>query len=241
MHTGRQLRIATVLLLLGLMAGCLDMPVQLPEVGVAAQPTRQEAADAIRQALTQGVGRAVQQLGQEGGFRDDEQVRIPLPSQLEPLADTLGRIGQERYVQEFERSLNRAAEEAVPYASAIFARALSSMTVEDAIGIVRGTDDAATRYFRERTEPELRRAFYPIVAEQTQRVGVTQAYKDMFDQIGVFGQYLSPEMQDLDAYVTQRALDGLFLYIAEEEQRIREQPVARTTQLLRRVFGYYTE
>jgi len=240
MHTPSQYRVFLPLLLVAWLAGCLEMPVQLPAAAATAEPTRQDVAEAIRQALSQGITRSVQQLGREGGFADDARVHIPLPDELDRVAGALERLGQEHYVREFEQSLNRAAEQSVPYASAIFAQALSEMTVEDAIAIVRGPDDTATRYFRERTEPQLKRAFYPIVAEQTSRVGVTQAYKDMIDRTGVFKSYLSDELQDLDAYVTQRALDGLFLYIAEEEGRIREQPVARTTELLRRVFGYYT-
>lgn len=240
MQTPCQFKHLAVGFILTLLAGCIDMPVQLPELGGATtEPTRQETADAIRQALSQGISRSVSQLGRQGGFSDDPRVRIPLPEQLDRVADTLAQLGQERYVREFEQSLNRAAEESVPYASAIFARALGEMTVSDAIAIIRGPDDAATRYFRERTEPELREAFYPVVARQTERVGVTQAYKDMIDRTGVFKSFLSSEMQDLDGYVTQQALDGLFVYIAAEEKRIREQPVARTTELLRRVFGYY--
>ena len=239
MQTPSQFRVLWTVLFVVWLAGCIEMPVQLPATGVMAEPTRKEVAEAIREALSQGITRSVQQLGREGGFADDARVHIPLPDELDRVADALERLDQGHYVREFEQSLNRAAEQSVPYASAIFAKALSDMTVEDAIAIVRGPDDTATRYFRERTEPELKRAFYPIVAEQTSRVGVTQAYKDMIDRTGVFKSYLSADVQDLDAYVTQRALDGLFLYVAEEERRIREQPIARTTELLRRVFGYY--
>jgi len=241
MHLWRQWRWALAGLPALLLTACLDMPVRLPATvaGTPVQPTQQEVADALREALSQGVSRSIADLGREGAFSADRRVRIPLPDELARVAGTLERLGQERYVREFEQSLNRAAEESVPYATAIFARALRAMTLEDALGIVRGPDDAATAYFRQHAGDELYAAFLPVVARQTDSVGVTQAYKDMIDRTGMLKSMLSPELQDLDAYVTRRALDGLFLYIAEEEGRIREQPVARTTALLRKVFGYY--
>ncbi|MDX5334026.1 MAG: DUF4197 domain-containing protein [Gammaproteobacteria bacterium] len=241
MHVLRQWRWVLAGLLALLATGCLDMPVKLPATvtGTSVQPTQQEVTDGLREALSQGVTRAISQLGREGAFTADRRVRIPLPDELARVADTLERLGQERHVREFEQSLNRAAEESVPYATAIFARALGAMTLEDALGIVRGPSDAATTYFRQHAEGELYDAFLPVVARQTDSVGVTQAYKDMIDRTGMLKSVLSPELQDLDAYVTRRALDGLFLYIAEEEGRIRAQPVARTTELLRKVFGYY--
>jgi len=241
MRVWRQLGMLVPGLLVVLLAGCVDMPVKLPDTlaGASVQPTQQEVTDALREALSQGITRSITQLGRDGAFSADQRVRIPLPDELSRVASTLEQLGQERYVREFEQSLNRAAEESVPYATAIFARALKAMTLEDAMGIVRGPDDAATTYFRQHAEGELFDAFLPVVARQTDSVGVTQAYKDMIDRTGMLKSVLSPELQDLDGYVTQRALDGLFLYIAEEEGRIREQPVARTTELLRKVFGYY--
>ena len=153
MRSQRQFKGLLLGTLIMLLSGCIDMPIQMADLGGTAQPTQQEMSDAIRQALSQGITRSIEQLGRSGGFSEDPRVRVPLPDELDRVATTLEKFGQERYVQEFEQSLNRAAEESVPYAAAIFSRALRAMTVEDAIGIVRGPDDAATRYFRERMLP----------------------------------------------------------------------------------------
>ena len=240
MHHFRQL---SAMLLAGivLLGGCVELPVQIPSVGSSLQPTAAEVDQALRQALGQGITRAVGQLGREGGFSRDPQVRIPLPAELQRAGDALTRLGQERYVREFEQTLNRAAEESVPYATAIFTQAIRNMTLNDVMTIMRGPDDAATQYFRRQTEADLRAAFLPVVSRQTERVGVTRSYKSMVERAGPFASLFGMEVQDLDSYVTQQALDGLFQYIAGEERRIREEPVARTTELLRKVFGYYAD
>lgn len=196
-----------------------------------------DAVAGLRQALKVGAGRAVEALAKEGGYLDDPVVRIPMPKMLRPVADGLDKLGQGRYADAFVESMNRAAEKAAPEAAAIFSDAATDMSVDDAWGILKGADDAATRYFREHTEERLFDAFLPIVQEATASAQVTAAYKTVLDYAGPYTRFVDPERLDLDRYVTREALDGLFLKLAEEEKRIREQPAARTTELLKKVFG----
>jgi hypothetical protein len=133
--------------------------------------------------------------------------------------------------------MNRAAERAVPEALDIFKHSIRQMTFTDARNIVRGPDDAATRFFRRTSEERLREKFLPIVERFTEQVGVTAQYKAMMRQAGPVAQLAGRDATDIDGYITQKALDGLFLLMADEERRIRRDPVARTTDILRKVFG----
>ena len=133
--------------------------------------------------------------------------------------------------------MNHAAEQAVPQAAAIFCEAIENMSVEDAQGILTGPDDAATQYFRTHTEAALTAKMRPIVEDATARSGVTSAYKNMTARAGGMTSLLSGDAADLDGYVTDQTLDGLFLMIAAEEKKIRENPLARSTDLLKKVFG----
>ncbi|KFN43245.1 hypothetical protein N790_11075 [Arenimonas malthae CC-JY-1] len=196
-----------------------------------------EAGRGLKEALAQGVHRAVTQLGRQDGFYGDAAVRILVPKKLRGVADAARKLGAGRKVDEFELSMNRAAEKAVPVAADIFAEAVRQMTVQDALEIVRGGDDAGTRFFRRVTEDRLRGKFLPIVAEATGRAGVTKKYKAMVGGNALAGALGGGQSLDLDAYVTDAALDGLFKVVAEQERAIRHDPAARTSDLLRRVFG----
>lgn len=195
------------------------------------------AAKGLKQALENGTQQAVTLLGRENGYFGDARVRIPLPENLARIERNLRKLGQGKAADEFILSLNRAAEAAAPEAKAIFLQVIRKMSVQDAIGIVRGPDDAATRFFREHSEGALKDAFHPIVASATDKVGVTHSYKKFLKQAGPVAKFVDPHSLDLDDYVTRKALDGLFLMVADEEKRIRKDPVARTTELLRKVFG----
>lgn len=198
-----------------------------------------QRVEGLKQALSQGVTTAIETLGVADGFWADDAVRIPLPDTLQKLEKAARKVGADRYVDEFHLTLNRAAETAVPAAAGVFGDAIREMTVEDAMTIIRGPEDAATQYFRQQTEAALREQFAPIVQDATETAGVTSAYKQLQKKSGGllarFGR--SDEDVDLDRYVTDRALDGLFVYVAAEEKRIRENPVARTTDLLKALFG----
>ncbi|UTW12903.1 DUF4197 domain-containing protein [Marinobacterium rhizophilum] len=191
----------------------------------------------LKEALIQGSRSAVESLGTEGGFLDNPAVRIPLPSQLQLVEKGLRVTGQGALADNFITSMNRAAEQAVPLASDLFVDTIREMSVEDARGILQGPDDAATAYLRAKNGDKLNTLMRPIVAEATDKVGVTSAYKNMSANAGMLGTVPGLDALDLDTYVTEQATDGLFAMIAAEEKRIRENPVARSTDLLKKVFS----
>jgi hypothetical protein len=192
----------------------------------------------LQEALSQGVRNAVNELGRENGFLDNSRVRIPLPDGLKRTESTLRFLGQGRRVDDFVAAMNHAAEKAVPVATDVFIDSARQMTFTDARNILfSGRDDAATEFFRRTSEEKLRQLFRPIVEEFTEEVGVTQQYKNLMGRYGFVGRAFGQDTSDIDGYVTQKALDGLFLLIADEEKRIRRDPIGRTTAILRTVFG----
>ena len=192
----------------------------------------------LREALNKGVRTAVDDLGRHNGFLDNSRVRIPLPRELQRTEKALRSVGQGRRVDEFIESMNHAAEEAVPVALDIFVDSIMQMSFDDARQILFSRqDDAATQFFRRMSEDRLREEFRPIVERFTEQVGVTQKYKQMIGRYGFLGRVVGQDASDIDGYVTEKALDGLFLLIADEEQRIRRDPVGRTSAILRAVFG----
>jgi len=200
----------------------------------------------LKQALAKGVETAINTLGRTNGFLRDPQVRIPLPATLQKLEKTLRAIGQTNLADEFVTTMNHAAEEAVPEAATAVGQALQQMTLADAKTILTSTNTAATDYFRRATETNLYTRFLPIVKNATGKTGVTAAYKRMTEaatggSLGSFGKLagslLNQETVDIDGYVTRKTLDGLYLKIAEQEKLIRQNPAARTSQILQQVFG----
>lgn len=197
-----------------------------------------EIGSGLKQALGVGAERAVGLLGKRGGYLDDPQVRIPLPGGLDTIAKGLRAVGYAGVVDEFETTVNRAAEKAIPQTLDIIKRTVTEMTLEDARGILNGGDDAATTFLHKRAGGDLHQAILPIVAQATDQVGTTVAYKRLTDQAAdSLGGLVGTASIDLDEYVTDKAMEGLFLKLAEEERRIRENPVARSTELLNQVFG----
>ena len=194
------------------------------------------AADGLREALKVGTERAAASTSAVDGFLANELIRIALPEQLTTMANALRAIGMGAQVDQLDVAMNRAAEQATGEAKTVFWDAISSMTVEDALGIVNGGDTAATDYFRTRTSDSLRERFEPIVTEKMQAVGLYQTYKPLADSYNAM-PFVSAPAVDLESHVTNGALDGLFTVLGEEEKKIREDPVARSTELLRRVFG----
>jgi hypothetical protein len=197
-----------------------------------------EIAGGLKEALSKGVSTAIKSLGKEDGFLGNVRVRIPLPKSLQKVEKVVRVAGQGKAVDEFVASMNHAAEKAVPVAVDVFVDAIKKMTFDDARQILfSGKDDSATQFFRKNSEETLREKFRPIVEEFTEKTGVTQKYKAMIGKAGFAAQFLGKDATDLDGYVTQKALDGLFLLIADEEKKIRKDPLGRTTSLLRKVFG----
>ncbi len=199
--------------------------------------SNQEVVAGLKEALEQGARQAVGDLGQTNGFLSDPRVRIPMPQGLERVESALRTFKQDRYADEFIVTMNRAAEAAVPEASAILQDAIKQMTVDDAKKILQGPDNAATQYFRRVGEERLIARMRPIVSDATSKTGVTSSYKSMMDKAGFAAQLAGADNVDIDGYVTDQAVDGLFVLIAEEEKRIRENPLARSTDLLKKVFG----
>jgi len=225
-------RAPAVLLIFCALSACAGSP----GGGDAAGTNPDAQAQAVRQALAQSVDTAVNRLGRMDGYWANPSLRIPLPEELQRLEKTLRRYGLERHAEEFAESLNRAAEAAVPAAKPVLMAAIRDMTLRDAADIVRGGDDAATRYFRTHNDAALSERLKPIVAEATAHANVSAAYKRLIKKAAFLERGAEPGRLDLDAHVTRAALDGLYLSMAEEERRIRRNPPARSTDLLKKVF-----
>jgi hypothetical protein len=224
-------------------AAAAMISVLLTSFGMA-QTTRQtsisnvDISRGLKEALTNGVRSAVSTLGRENGFLGDSRVRIPLPKNLQRMESTMRMLGQGRRVDDFVMAMNRAAEKAVPVATDIFIDSLRQMTITDARNILfSGQDDSATQFFRRTSEAKLSTKFRPIVVDFTEQVGVTQQYKSLMGRYGGIGRAFGQDATDIDTYITQKALDGLFMLVAEEERKIRRDPINRTTAILRAVFG----
>ena len=204
--------------------------------------SQNQVAVALKQALGKGVTSAVTNLGQADGFLKNPKVKIPMPDKLQAVEKSLRAIKQDKYADEFVATMNHAAEAAVPEALPIFTDALKSMSIDDAKKLVSGGNDSATQFFKTKGEKQILDKMSPIVKQATAKAGVTASYKKLMDQSGGATSFLGKlnvdtASLDVDKYVTQKASDGLFKMIAEEEKRIRENPAARTTELLQKVFG----
>ncbi|WP_349572845.1 DUF4197 domain-containing protein [Azotobacter salinestris] len=198
--------------------------------------TQQDANGGLKDALGQGAQLAVQQLGRPGGFSDDPERRIGLPGKLGKVAQTMKLMGMGSQVEQLEARMNQAAEAAVPQAQALLLDAVRKMTVADAKGILAGPQDAATQYLDRSSREQIRARFLPIVRQATGQVGLAQKYNAFAAQAASFGA-LDAKSANLEGYVTEQALDGLFEVIAAEEARIRENPGTAATSLAKRVFG----
>jgi hypothetical protein len=193
-------------------------------------------AAGLKESLRVGTERTVAVTSQQDGFWGNPLLRIALPDSLAPMASALRAVGLGSNVDELELAMNRAAETASAEAREVFWTAIKKMTLQDAFGILNGGDTAATEYFEARTSDQLRIRFLPIVNTQMQRVGVYRVYEPLLRRYTALPFVTKPAI-DLDEYVTGKALDGLFATLGNEEKRIREDPAARSTELLRRVFG----
>lgn len=198
--------------------------------------TNQEAVAGLRSALEKGAQAAVGALGKNDGFMQNAKVKIPLPESVRSAERMMRRVGMGSYADELILSMNRAAEQATPEARQLLVDSVKKMSVQDAKGILTGGDTAGTDYFKRTTLKQLHERFLPIVSRATAKVGVAQKYNEYAGRGVVFG-LLSKEDANLDEYVTRKALDGLYLMIAEEEKRIRKDPVGAGTDILKKVFG----
>ena len=194
-------------------------------------------AGGLKEALATGTARAVKAVSQRDGYFGNEMIKILLPEKIRSTADLLGRFGFQKEVDDFVLSMNRAAEKAAPKATEHFTTALKAMTFDDARAILQGDATSATRYFRQKTGDRIYADFKPVVMANMKDVGVAQYYSQMAEKFqsipfaGAVGSF------DLDHYVTTKAVDGLFSMLGEEEKKIRTDPAARGTELLKKVFG----
>ncbi len=195
-----------------------------------------EAASGLREALLQGIGKGADQAARPDGFYLNRLIRIPFPPDAQRVANTLRAVGLGSQVDKFELSLNRGAEDAARSAKPIFISAIKSLTFSDVWNILTGQPDAATQFLKRTTTTQLVSAFAPIMQTSLSKVGATRYYTDLASRYNQL-PLVTPVQTDLTQYATGKAVDGLFTLIAQEEANIRENPVARTTEILRRVFG----
>ena len=197
-------------------------------------------ASGLKEALSIGTKDAVKSVSQVDGYFGNEAIKILMPEKIQMVADVVRTVGYKEQVDEFVLSMNRAAEKAAPEALSIFVDAIKEMTFEDAKNILNGGDTAATDFFKDKTQGKIQDAFKPIISTSMDEVGVTRSYKEMINKYEVlpFVQTVIKEDSiDLDQYVTRKAVDGLFYMVGQEEKKIRTDPAARASELLKTVFG----
>lgn len=233
--------ILTLLIPLTLTA-CTEVELQrtlasLPAVMSApVQLSTQEIAEGLKEALRVGSERVVSQVGQADGFNADPAIHIPLPQKLAEARKLLAKVGLSGVLDDLEVRCNRAAEAAAPQAKAIFLKSIRAMTLDDARAILHGPNDAATRYFQSKMTPELTIAMRPVIDDTLAQVGAVRAYQQAVARIDALP--LAPKIKtDLTGYVVEKAMDGLFHYLATEEAAIRQNPAKRSTEILKRVFS----
>jgi hypothetical protein len=195
-----------------------------------------DASQGLKEALTKGAEAAVKQLGANGGFLDNDKVKIPLPPAMQKAERALKMMGMQKKADELVTAMNRAAEAAVPEAKALLIDAVRQMSVADAKNILTGGDDSVTLYFRSKTEAPLTQKFLPIVSKATANVGLAEKYNSIAAQGKSLG-LVKDQDANVEAYVTRKALDGLYLMIAEQEKALRANPLGAGSDLLKKVFG----
>jgi hypothetical protein len=198
--------------------------------------TKTEASSGIKEALNKGITKAVEIVSKENGYYKDDSIKIEFPSQVKVIEDKLRSLGMEEQIENVVLTFNRAAEDAASQATAIFVAAIKEMTVNDAIGIVKGKDDAATQYLKEKTSAQLREKFSPMIKTSLNKVNATKTWNKLMSKYNSIPMVKKYNF-DLTSYVTGKAIDGLFVKVAEEEKKIRTNPAERTTELLKKVFG----
>jgi hypothetical protein len=223
-----------ILALSFLLSGC-DVISKLPTGGTGV--TEAEAGDGIKEALSQGLVKAVLQLNKQDGFFKNQFYKILMPPDAQKVVNTLRDIGLGSLVDKAILQINRGAEDAVGYAKPIFVDAIKSMTISDAIGLLKNGDTSATHFFRVKTTDKLIAAFLPVIKSSLDKVDATKYYGDVINTYNNFPTTFKKINPDLPGFVTEKATDALFDQIAKEEVNIRQNFAARTTDLLRKVFG----
>nr|WP_320050986.1 DUF4197 domain-containing protein [uncultured Desulfuromonas sp.] len=237
---------AVLVLAVSFVTGCVDVS-QSPLLGNLLNSSttstvldESTVASGLKEALRVGSERAVSLTAAENGFLGNSLIRIALPEPLQKMDDTLRKIGMGSYVDQFEVTMNRAAERASGEAKGVFWDAITSMTLTDAMGILKGDKTAATDYFREKTSSQLAEKFKPIVQEKMAEVGVYGYYTTLVNAYNALPLASKPQF-DLEQYIVEKTQEGVFTMLAEEEVKIRQDPAKRTTELLKKVFAAQDE
>ena len=189
----------------------------------------------LKEALVVGTNKSAEKLSAADGFFKDAAVKVLMPEEAKKVEQKLRQLGMGKLVDDAILSMNRAAEDASKSAAPIFVNAVKQMSVQDALGILKGADTAATGYLRKSTSPQRVASFRPVIEEALQKTGATRYWKEIFDTYNKFT--LKPVNPDLSGFVTGKAIDGIFYYVADEEKKIRSNPAARVTDILKKVFG----
>lgn len=221
---------STLALIAGLLLAASAQAVGLADI------SGKDANGGLKEALTQGAGKAVDLLGKKDGFLANPKVKIPLPESVQKVEGILRGLGMGKKADELVTAMNRAAEAAVPEARTLLVNSIKQMSVEDAKGILTGGDDAATQYFRRTTSGPLTEKFKPMVKAAMDKVQVAKKYEQLAGKASSYGLVREEDAQ-LENYVTKKALDGLYLMIAEEEKAIRKDPLGAAGSLAQKVFG----
>ena len=223
------------------LAGCsekdLRQTYEIISASAAEVPlTKAEVVAALKDSLATGITRGSHIASAKNGYFGDHRLKIEFPAEVQKVEQALRKIGLDQEVDRFVKQLNRSAEKAAARAKPIFIKAITSMTIRDAFEILNGAEDAATRYLRRSTGDELHAQFLPVVSDTLKQTRATRYYGDIVNKYNQL-PFVNDVDPDLEDYATDRAIAGLFVLIAEEEASIRANPAARTTKLLRRVFG----
>jgi len=219
-----------------LLGAALGLVVTMPARADLASLSGKDASAGLKEALTRGAEFAVAQLGKPDGFLGNAKVRIPLPPSLQKVESMVRKLGMSKQADELVDTMNRAAESAVVEAKPLLVDAVKKMTVKDAKAILSGPEDSATQYFRTATAAQMTQKFLPIVKKATAKVQLADKYNAFAGKAAKLN-LIDQKDADLDKYVTQKAIDGLFLMVAEQEKQIRQDPIGTGSNLLKKVFG----
>lgn len=232
-------KIALILGALVLLVGCAEMNAIMDEVNTATGPeplTNGEVISGLKEALTVGTNNSTALTSKLDGYYKNPEIFIPFPPEAIKVKEKVESLGMKKQVDEFVMTMNRAAETASKEAAPIFVNAVKQMTIADGFAILRGADDAATNYLKEKTSGQLRTKFNPVVKNAIDQVHVTKYWNPVITTYNKI-PFIEKQNPNLEDYITTKAMDGLFIMIAKEEKKIRKDPLARVTDLLKRVFG----
>jgi len=232
----KYIAIAISILMLGCTSAQINQALSDLNKGAAKPLTAAEVAEGLKEALVVGISKGADLTSQLDGYYKNPEIKIPFPPDVKKVEDRLRQIGLGNKVDEFVMTLNRGAEDAAKEAKPIFISAIRQMTIDDAFGILKGQPDAATQFLKRTTSVQLKEKFKPVIQNSLNKVSATKYYSDLVNTYNKI-PLVEKVNPDLDDYATDLAIQGLFTMVAKEEKNIRENPVARTTELLKRVFG----